>query len=172
MLPSQALHQFFVGHEVFNKNDNAVVDPDSIKVSYHAFNIGNISILLPQHSINEVIEKLSSCQLPNTNELLYGMANLRGNIIPIFDLHENFGFVSIKKHNRKILVIGKGVDAAAVLIDELPISISISEQDRCSPVSAMPEALQPFVTGSYQVTDTIWLKVDLSNFFTNLSEFI
>lgn len=172
ILPSQALHQVFVGHEVFEKNDTAIIEPDAVKVSYHTFSIGNIGILLPKHSINEVIEKLASCQLPNTSEVLYGMANLRGTIIPIFDLHEQFNINSTKMHNRKILVIGKGVDAAAVLIDELPITISISEQDRCLQVPALPEMLQHVVKESYQLNDTLWHELDLPDFFANLSKII
>ncbi len=171
ILPSLALKNNFVGADLFNKKHKATLD-DSIKYSYHAFSIGNIGILLPPNEINEVTEQLATCQLPNTNEVLFGMANLRGNIIPIFDMHAQFNIETKKNHNRKILVIGKEKNAAAVLIDELPVTLSISQQDKCTEIPSLPKTIQQHVKNSYQIQDNIWLEVDLTGLFFNLSEFI
>ncbi len=172
ILPSLALKNNFVGADMFSKEQGISIEDDSIKRSYHAFSIGHIGILLPLNEINEVTEQLASCQLPNTNEVLFGMANLRGNIIPIFDMHAQLNIETKKIHNRKVLVIGKEANAAAVLIDELPVTLSISKQDKCPLPPALPKIIQQHVKNSYQVQDTVWLEVDLTSLFFKLSEFI
>jgi twitching motility protein PilI len=172
ILPSQALRQAFVGNAIFNKNVAFKTEVEIEKSSFHAFRIGNMGILLPVNIIKEVIEELDYCQLPNTSEVLYGMANLRGNIIPIFDLHAQFNIEIKQNINRKILVIGKGSEAAAILIDELPIAISIELQNCSSETPPLPKVLQKFVNNTYKVKNTTWLDIDLTGLFFKLSEFI
>ncbi|VAW92041.1 hypothetical protein MNBD_GAMMA22-2317 [hydrothermal vent metagenome] len=172
ILPSLALKNNFVGVDLYTKKDTTDIIDDSIKYSYHAFIIGNIGILLPRNETNEVTEQLATCLLPNTNEVLFGMANLRGNIIPIFDMHAHFNIETKKDHNRKVLVIGKDAHAAAVLIDELPVTLAISQQDKCSVTPSLPKEIQQHLKNSYQIQDKIWIEVDLTSLFFKLSEFI
>lgn len=172
ILPSLALGNHFVGAERFIQRTSSNISEESIKHSYHAFSIGNIGILLAPDTINEVADKLTFCKLPNTSKMLFGMANLRGNIIPIFDLHKQLNITPAQENNRKILIIGKGIDAAALLIDDLPIVVSIAEQDKCTESPALPDMLSQFVTNSYLTKDKIWLELDLKALFYKLSEYI
>jgi len=171
ILPSQALQKLFIGSEIYNQKTVSALANDAITVSYHAFRINNIEILIPLDIISEVADDLAFCKLPNTSKVLYGMANLRGNIIPIFDLHAQLKIEAIHI-SRKILVIGKGNDAIAILIDELPKSIGIRQQDKCAQIPILPEFLQQYLKTSYQVNNKIWLELDLKALFVTLSEFI
>lgn len=172
ILPSLALRKKFVGAEAFNITTESDTDTDKETGSYHAFRIGDIGLLIPQDTISEVAEELAYCQLPNTSAVLYGMANLRGNIIPIFDLHAQLNIEIRQNSNRKILVIGEGQNAVAVLINELPVRLIISAQDRCSGSAPLPGELQQFVKNSYQANNKIWFDLDLKGLFSILSEFI
>ena len=86
ILPSLALSKKFVGVDS-NYKPNRLRHTNTEK-SYHAFTIGSIGLLIPAEMTSEFSDGLAYCYLPNTNTILYGMANLRGNIIPVFDLYD------------------------------------------------------------------------------------
>jgi twitching motility protein PilI len=165
MTPGQALKRPFIGVEVVEKKSEQ--DLQKVTESYHAFRIGDIGLLIPQNIISEVADKLAYCQLPNTRAVLFGMANLRGKIIPLFDLHELFSFAIPGGVKRKVLIIGSGENAVAVMISELPQRIVVSAEQRLHNVPPMPEVLKPYLKSCYQ-KDGVWLDIDYHGFFTSL----
>lgn len=169
-LPSDALSRQFVGINISLPQKESSIKNKAR--SFHAFTIGTIGFLLPAEMISEIAENVAYCQLPNTNTVLYGMANLRGNIIPIFDLHAQFNIESKAKNNRKVLIIGEGRDAAAVLIDELPIRLIISPEDKISGIPPLENELQQHVKTCYHAKEKTWLDLDMPALFSTLSQFI
>lgn len=169
MPPSLALKRSFVGASTFGntaQNDSA---NEAASCAYHAFRIGDIGLLIPQEIISEVAEEVAYCPLPNTRAVLFGMANLRGNIIPLFDLHELFGFVTPGNATRKFLIIGRGEDAVAVMISGLPQRIIVTNDHRLRNLPPMPESLQPYLKSCYQ-KEGVWLDIDYPGFFDSLGD--
>ena len=166
-LPSAALSRQFVGINIsFAQEDNPIKSEGR---SFHAFTIGTMGFLLPAETISEIAENLAYCQLPNTNTVLHGMANLRGNIIPIFDMHAQLNIEIKAGNNRKVLVIGEGDKAAAILIDELPIRLVISAEDKYRGKPPLANELQQHVKTCYHAKEKIWFDVDIPGLFSSLS---
>lgn len=169
-LPSTALSRQFVGINIsFAEEDNSIKSEGH---SFHAFTIGSMGFLLPSETISEIAENLAYCQLPNTNTVLHGMANLRGNIIPIFDMHAQLNIELKAGSNRKVLVIGEGDKAAAILIDELPIRLVISPEDKYTGIPPLANELQQHVKTCYLADEKIWFDVDMPGLFSSLQQFI
>ena len=164
--PSEALDRPFVGDDTYIKKSGVDPHNENNSTDYHGFHIGDLGLLIPKNMISEVAEKLPFCELPNTSMILYGMANLRGNIIPIFDLYELFGLDSINKASHKILIIGRGEDAVALLINDLPILVSVAKEHELENKPPIPDLLQPYTRKCYQ-NNGIWLEV-VDEFFTTL----
>lgn len=135
----------------------------------HAFRIDNLGLLMQTDMTSELLANLSICNLPNTNRVLYGMGNLRGNIIPVFDLQYLFGMPEGKR--KYFLVIGSGENAVAVLLDEVPLQVNIEEQYMLNALPLMPAVLRPFVRAAYH-SDGLWVDCDLMAFFESLTEHI
>ena len=167
-LPSQALA---------SKVNYIDVDADSIAVNeniqgsqlLHGFKIDNLGVLLESQMMSELLTSLPVCSLPNTNQALYGMANLRGNIIPVFDLRFLFGMP--ESEYKYFLVIGSGEHSVAVLLDEVPIQVDVGEQEKLNALPPIPSVLRPHVTDAYY-SDGLWVGCDLMRFFESLSEHI
>jgi chemotaxis signal transduction protein len=86
----------------------------------------------------EVFTDVPIAPMPNSPELLVGLVNLRGQLLPVFQLHgllaENRIEVVQKPLRKKtVLVIGRGERAVGLLIDALPVSLSL----------AMPSGIKP-----------------------------
>lgn len=136
----------------------------------HAFKVGNIGLILPETEVSELLDKIPSCRLPNTNRVLHGMANLRGRIIPLFDLQY---VLNVPKTKTKFnLVIGTGEESVAVLLENMPQQITITEQDGLDNLPPIPESLKPFVSKAYSTDDGLWFDFDVFNFFSSLKSYI
>jgi len=166
ILPSQALAA------KIDYVDTSVSESDQTQQRsqiLHGFKIDSLGLLLPSSTISELLTNLSVCSLPNTNQTLYGMGNLRGNIIPVFDLRYLFGMADCPQ--KYFLVIGEGEGAVAVLLDEVPMQIEIDEQDKLNALPPMPGVLRPHIKDAYY-SDGLWVDCDLVPFFESLSEYI
>ena len=170
MTPSSALTRPFVG--INNTSNQEVDSEDNEGKSFHSFNVGSIGILIPAETISELVEEVAYCQLPNTNTVLHGMANVRGKIIPIFDLHAYLKLEPSNEKARKILVIGKGEDAAAVLIDEYPVRLLTTTEDEYMGTPPIADELQEHVKACYQTEQKIWSDIDMTSLFSSLSQHI
>jgi len=170
-LPSQALTR---------KANFIDVDADSIAANedykdlqlLHGFKIDNLGVLLEPEMMSELLTNLSVCSLPNTNQTLYGMANLRGNIIPVFDLRFLLGMPECEY--KYFLVLGTGENSVSVLLDEVPTQVNLQELEKLSAFPPIPDVLRPHVTDSYYSEDSegLWVDCDLMQFFESLSRHI
>ena len=167
-LPSQALASKVNYIDVNEDSITASADYQDSRL-LHGFKIDNLGMLLESQMTSELLTNLSVCSLPNTNQALYGMANLRGNIIPVFNLR--FLFNMSEREYKYFLVIGSGENSVAVLLDEVPIQIDVGEQEKLNAFPPIPSVLRPHVTDAYY-SDGLWVGCDLMRFFESLSEHI
>lgn len=164
ILPSEALNRPFIGlNEISDDTEDELF-------SFHTFTLGNLGMVIPLEMVSEVIEDVAFCELPNTNMLLYGMANVRGKIIPIFNLHNYLSIESDK--DLKILVIGSGEDAGALLIDGYPYQTMINTNNTIEGSEYLPDEIKENLHKAYQVDDKIWFELDVIKLFTSLSQHI
>lgn len=169
-LPSSYLQG---GFDLPDAENIEVVVTDAVDTdlgNYHTFRVESLGFLLPHSTLSEMVENISYCRLPNTSNILVGMASLRGSIIPLFDLHTLLGS-PLKKWHGRVLIIGTGADAVGVIVSELPRTVSIAAEHRLSSVPPVPESIQPYIQGCYE-NDGIWLRLDLFEFFESMNTYL
>jgi len=85
-----------------------------------AFRLGGRQLLVP---MGEVIETLTMPQLsmvPNTAEWVYGIANVRGRLLPVFDLLGVLEDMTLAPGSRsRVMVIEFGDIYAGLVVDEV-----------------------------------------------------
>lgn len=84
-------------------------------------------------SIEEVVEILRVpiiTSIPGINEMIEGVINLRGNIIPVVNLHKRFNFVTSKKDkkNRVVIVQGKN-ENIGLMVDEVTMVTKFDDEN-------------------------------------------
>lgn len=135
------------------------------------FRIGNLGLLIAPRAISELTELLPVCPIPNTATWLCGLINLRGNLVPVFDLHKLLDLtdstINVKK--QMLLILGQGETAGAIKIDNLPIHINLTLGDRLDSLPPLPDALKLYATSGYEKNDDIWFNFDHSGFFQALA---
>lgn len=132
----------------------------------YGFRVGNIGLVVGEDKDCEVIDDALISLIPNTPVWLLGLLNLRGNLVPVFDLKLLFGIEQQSHGKQRLLMVDEGDMAVALRIDGLPRVVDT--RHRSARLPPMPEALQGYVHAAYVHEETIWLDVDVEAFFESL----
>lgn len=138
----------------------------------HGLRLGDLGLLLlTENTVCEVSDQLHLCTLPNTAPWLYGIANQRGNMVPVFNLAMLLGFDS-QNNNKKpnLLIYDQKDSAVGILIEDLPVRMELGADERMGNIPPLPERLQAFVRACYRYDNTIWVHWDVHGFFSALSD--
>lgn len=170
-LPSEILGKKF---ELPDYDASAYVDPDEIyRFRGHAFVLGNMRLLLEtEKTVCEVFDNLALCRLPNTPSWLRGVANQRGNMVPVFDLYTLFGLKRPEndgKKRAKYLIFDQKDSAVGMVIEDLPVRIELEPDERMAAIPPLPARLQPYVRLCYRHEGKLWIAWDVHALFEAVS---
>lgn len=95
------------------------------------FRLGNEEYGLHIDQIKEVVITPKITRMPQTPSYVRGVANIRGNVIAIFDLEERFNLVktNAEQHRKYTLVVESDDIKMGLLVTEVPNTISVNEAD-------------------------------------------
>lgn len=142
------------------------------RVKRYGFEIENLGFLIKQETICEVVKDFRVFPIPNTCSWLRGWINLRGNLIPVYDLSLLLGLIEEPKQYENLLILDKQSEAIAILIDELPKSCDVSEWQKMSHVPQLQVDMTDFVHQIYRTDDRIWLDLEHKSFFESIKNSI
>jgi twitching motility protein PilI len=115
----------------------------------------------------EVLDKIEVNALPNVHSWLSGLLNLRGNLVPVFDLRIVLE-ESPDHKNRKLFTIGRGDNAVALWIDAFPEVKDSTILQPLKVIPRLPQILQDYVIDGYEQDDQVWLKLKFDDLFKTL----
>lgn len=142
---------------------------DSAKAGLcYGFRLANVGLLIEPHTHSEVMEALPIFPLPNTPPWSLGLCNLRGNIVPVYDLEIALNLNQVGEKKRYLLVLGKAEQAVGQLIRELPQPQIWNQNQNMENLPPLPERLKGFVSNSYMIDQQVWMDFDHQEFFQSL----
>jgi twitching motility protein PilI len=153
-----------------NNNDLSEVtqlEATVVKEPVFGIRIGSLGFLISTDNHCEVLDKVDVNALPNVHSWLSGLLNLRGNLVPVFDLLivlEEFP----DQNRRRLFTIGHGEKTVALWINAFP---EIKDSTLLRPLKLLPplpQILKNFVIDGYEQDDQVWLKVKFSDLFKAL----
>jgi len=165
MLPEEALNRF-------QKPDTALLGLDfsthEDEVPRYGFIISDLGFLISSEILCEVMKNFKVYPIPNTKQWMHGLVNLRGNLIPVYDLSMLLGLSSEPMKHDNLLIIDKGPESVGILIDSLPQPCDIRGWAELSNVPKLPAGLSDCVSDAYSKDDVMWLGFKHKDFFTNM----
>lgn len=163
--------------EVLNKQapDVDVVASEAHEhvVVRYGFEVAGIGLLLEEQTQSEVVEAKNAYALPNTPKWLTGLINLRGNLVPIFDLRVVLDFDRSRVASggeaakEYFLVVDKGERAAGFVTEQLPAAVRDIGGAISTPV--IPAVLREHVSGAWLRSDRVWFEFDHRSFLETLT---
>ena len=129
----------------------------------YGFRVGSLGLLIAQQTASELVGDLSVYPVPNTPYWFPGLVNLRGNLIPVFDLKLLFALPGDGGTERKLVVLDKEESAAGVYVDGFPRPLRLGEPMARTP--SLPGVLEDHVAQAYFLDDVAWLELRHRDFF-------
>lgn len=114
--------------------------------------------------VSEMIEEFEVYSLPTTPEWFRGLINLRGGLVPIFDLKILFEMRTGMGTKPRLLILNERAKAAGVFIDAPPKSVELGQQLPQTP--PLPSLLARHSRGAYVKNQDMWIEFDFNGFFT------
>lgn len=167
-LPSEVLNREFLLDDTPLEEQVEVAEKFQA-ITSHAVMIGDIGLILPQDQVSELIENISICRLPNTPSWFEGIASVRGNMIPVFDLHELLGFPQPGKR-RNIITVGNGDTAAAFWIDEMPRMVMVTSDEQMNNAPPLPQLIKDHARNYYFKDGQTWIDWNVQAFFSGVGK--
>ena len=161
MLPSAALDRFVP------PDDMVLATAVEKEYGRYGFNVGALGLLIQPGSGSEVMQMPKIWTLPGAPPWLLGLVNLRGNLVPVYELRQ---VLSLGQRSAEVkplvLIFDQGDKAVGVVIEDFPRPLTA-----LSPLPHMPQlptALSGHVHKGYIKDETIWLEFDHGSFFQAL----
>jgi chemotaxis signal transduction protein len=123
------------------------------------FRVGELQFMVRYEDASELAEVPHTHRVPNAPDWFCGLANLQGQLIPVFDLAAYFGVDPDPQAKRMLLVLSRAKDATGVLIDGLPERLRCAEVEYTD-ASVAPERLVPHLHGIAIIDDRLWFDLN------------
>lgn len=174
MTPDQTTEPDFTmivpGTEHFDPSQGVIDDSQSLNLRF-GFRLGEISFLINKFTICEVVKRPTIYSMPNTPSWIQGLINLRGILVPVFDIKKQLNQTNDDKNSDILLVIDKGERAFATYIDALPNSIDIDNEIliKTKTPADTPDLLKKYVIEAFLLEQEIWIEIDYVTFIKNMT---
>lgn len=121
------------------------------------FRVGGRHFVSSIAEVNEILTMPALTVVPGALNWLLGIANVRGNLVPVIDLRDfvGGGRSSISETTR-VLVVRQLGGSAGLLVDEVLGQRGFSEQQLAGAIGEADEKYGRFVGENVQVGDTLW----------------
>jgi twitching motility protein PilI len=126
------------------------------------FRLGERWLVAPREDVREVIVPPPLTRVPGARPWLLGLANVRGSLLPVCDLHRLLG----EEHrtlarSSRVLVYNSDRVPAGFLVDEVAGYRQFAPADQRHDFVAGSGPLQPYLLGAFVRDDRPWLALSL-----------
>jgi purine-binding chemotaxis protein CheW len=127
------------------------------------FRIGNETYGVRIGSVREIVRVPEITAVPNAPDVIEGVINLRGKIIPVMDLRKRFGSGGVQpdKKNR-ILVVELDSKLVGLIVTSASEVLKIPPSEIESPGSVFAEGESSYVTGVGKLKGRLIILLDIA----------
>ena len=136
---------------------------DEKKSKYMTFKSGNEYFGLKIQYVNEIIQIQAITKVPETENYIKGLINLRGKIIPVIDVRLRFGQEAFEYNDRTcIIVLQVNSTMVGLIVEKIADVVEIKDNDILPPptISRTDQVNRKYIYGIGKVGDTVKLLLD------------
>jgi len=127
------------------------------------FRIGNETYGVRIGSVREIVRVPEITSVPSAPDLIEGVINLRGKIIPVMDLRKRFGQTEIISDKRnRILVVELENKLIGLIVNAASEVLKIPPSEIDSPGSVFAEGEASYVTGVGKLKGRLIILLDIA----------
>ena len=136
----------------------------------YGINFSSLHILIDNNTPSELVEDNTVFPIPLADDWILGVANIRGDIIPIIDLEKTITgeITNYNSDSSNIMIIGKGEDAFGLPLEQLPMPVCVSNDEKLHDYTSVPEPIREYVEYAYTHDERIWASINFPLFIQSL----
>lgn len=121
------------------------------------FRIGGQHYLAAMGEVTEILQPPDMARIPHTRGWVRGMANVRGNLLPVMDLagYLGKGDIGITNQSRVLVIDQQGV-VTGLLVEEILGMRRFYQEDWRGGEKGGDQAAEPYITGVFRQEDGLW----------------
>lgn len=100
-------------------------EPRAATAQYLSFVLGQELYALPIHEVKEIMEYAKPTPVPLAGQLVRGVINLRGSVVPVIDMARRFGLPDAGPRKRHCIVITELDMDAAGSVERLVLGMTV-----------------------------------------------
>ena len=121
------------------------------------FRVGAHYLVSSINEVNEILTLPALTVVPGTRGWLLGVANVRGNLVPVIDLKQYLeGERTVLTDSSRVLLVRQLGGSVGLLIDEVLGQRSFSEEQRADARAEDDERYARFIAEKYPLGDVVW----------------
>ncbi|WP_237068460.1 chemotaxis protein CheW [Microbulbifer guangxiensis] len=126
------------------------------------FSLLGHKFVAPMEDVAELLEVPQHTFIPGVQSWVRGVANVRGRLLPLFDLAAFFGgHLQGARQQRRVLVIERGKTYAGLIVDELHGMQHLALEYADHAPGDLMESFAPMVNGQFKLQQGRWLVFDI-----------
>lgn len=145
------------------ENEDASNEQDAQKGKYMTFKSGNEYFGLEIQYVDEIIQFQTITAIPETEDYIKGLINLRGKVIPVVDVRLRFKQPPLEYNDRTcIIVIYVNSMLVGLIVEKIAEVVEIREENILPPptIGRIDKAHHKYVYGIGKVEDGVKLLLD------------
>jgi twitching motility protein PilI len=152
--------------ETYKQANPELPAQEAIQTSWSGigFSLLGQRMLAPLGDVIEMMPVPETTKLPGVQDWVMGLANVRGRLLPLFDLEAFFGSkLGGNKLRQRVLVIEMGDLYAGLVVNEV---YGMQVMPEGSEIEEVPEAvghLSPYSTGAFDREGLVWVAFSPQN---------
>ncbi len=127
------------------------------------FRLAGIDYVVKLDEVAEIISVPRFTKVPGAKKWVKGLANIRGTLLPIMDLH---GFLGRKAphglRRQRLLVVNHGGVHCGVVVDEVLGLNHFEDESWKKEIPVNDEAVSPFLQGGFLSGEKLWTVFSLN----------
>jgi purine-binding chemotaxis protein CheW len=149
--------------------DSTTVDNkniDSEMAEFLTFNVNSAEYSVDIMQVREIRGWSDVTRLPNSPEYVRGVINLRGVIIPIFDLRARFGMQTIEPTAKNVIIIlAVGDKTIGILVDSVSDILNVAKSEIRDTPAMDSDINVDFIAGLVPIGDRMVILLDVAKLF-------
>lgn len=126
------------------------------------FRLGGVRCVAALGDVTEILTYPDLSRVPRAKPWVKGLANVRGNLLPIMDLNAYLGRPPARlNRDSRVLVIDRVGVQAGLLVDEVLGMRHFFQEEYGTDVGSVDAAVAPYVTGVFRRGDGDWHVFDM-----------
>jgi purine-binding chemotaxis protein CheW len=139
-----------------------MTDFSSTERQYVIFRLGSEVFGLEINRVKEIIVYQDTTRIPGIGELIDGIINLRGHVIPIFNLRRKFGFPEVENtRSTRIVVVEAHDNTVGIVVDGVSEVLIIPGNIVEKPSSMITNVDANHISGIAKVEEKLVILLDL-----------